>query len=111
MDSLLSVLWLAVLSLCAVLVPKQTGPAAKHPLVPGALHQRNVFTLDAPRRDVTSFDVMDGAVFGFGLTQSDLTIRAGRAPLVLVQLLLLILPLEFKFQALVVLFVFGEKRI
>jgi hypothetical protein len=57
---------------------------------------------------VTSFDVMDGTVFGFGPTLSDLTIRAGRDPLVLVQLLLLILPLEFKYQALVVLLVFGE---
>jgi hypothetical protein len=45
---------------------------------------------------VTSFDVMDGTVFGFGPTLSDLTIRAGRDPLVLVQLLLLTLPLVFK---------------
>jgi hypothetical protein len=57
---------------------------------------------------VTSFDVMDGTVFGFGPTLSDLTIRAGRDPLVLVQLLLLKLPLVFKYQALLVLFVFGE---
>ena len=76
-------LWLAVLSLCAVLVPEQTGPAAEHPVLPDALHQRNVFVLDAPRRDVTSFDAMDGAAFGFGPTRSDLTIRAGRDPLVL----------------------------
>lgn len=57
---------------------------------------------------MTSFDVMDGAAFGFGPTRSDLTIRAGRDPLVLVQLLLLMLPLEFSLQALLVLFVFGE---
>ena len=83
-------LWLAVLSLCAVLVPE-------HPVLPDALHQRNVFVLDAPRRDVTSFDAMDGAAFGFGPTRSDLTIRAGRDPLVLLQLLLLLtLPLVFK---------------
>ena len=62
------------------------------------------------RPDVTSFDVMDGAALGFGPTRSDLTIRAGRAPLVLVQLLLLMLPLEFSLQALLVLFVFGEGR-
>ena len=66
MGGLLSVFWLAVLSLCAVLVPEQTGPAAEHPVLPDALHQRNVFVLDAPRRDVTSFDAMDGAAFGFG---------------------------------------------
>ena len=90
-------LWLAVLSLWAVLVPEQTGPAAEHPVLPDALHQRNVFVLDAPRRDVTSFDAMDGAAFGFGPTRSDLTIRAGRDPLVLLQLLLLLtLPLVFK---------------
>ena len=58
MGGLLSVLWLAVLSLCAVLVPEQTGPAAEHPVLPDALHQRNVFVLDAPRRDVTSFDAV-----------------------------------------------------
>lgn len=110
MGGLLSVLWLAVLSLCAVLVPEQTGPAAEHPVLPDALHQRNVFVLDAPRRDVTSFDAMDGAAFGFGPTRSDLTIRAGRDPLELLQLLLLILPLEFSLQALLVLFVFGEER-
>lgn len=57
---------------------------------------------------MTSFDVMDGAAFGFGPTRSDLTIRAGRDPLELLQLLLLILPLEFSLQALLVLFVFGE---
>lgn len=46
---------------------------------------------------MTSFDAMDGTVLGFGPTQSGLTIRAGRDPLVLVQLLLLLtLPLEFK---------------
>lgn len=56
---------------------------------------------------MTSFDVMDGAAFGFGPTRSDLTIRAGRDPLELLQLLLLILPLEFSLQALLVLFVFG----
>ena len=59
---------------------------------------------------MTSFDVMDGAAFGFGPTRSDLTIRAGRDPLVLVQLLL-ILPLEFSLQALLVLFVFGEVEV
>lgn len=45
---------------------------------------------------MTSFDVMDGTAFSFGLTRSDLTIRAGRDPLVLEQLLLLTLPLVFK---------------
>ena len=45
---------------------------------------------------MTSFDVMDGTVLGVGPTQSGLTIRAGRDPLVLVQLLLLTLPLVFK---------------
>lgn len=35
---------------------------------------------------MTSFDVMDGTVLGFGPTQSGLTIRAGRDPLALVQL-------------------------
>ena len=55
---------------------------------------------------MTSFDVMDGAAFGFGPTRSDLTIRAGRD-----QLLLLILPLEFSLQALLVLFVFGEVEV
>ena len=60
---------------------------------------------------MTSFDVMDGTVLGFGPTQSGLTIRAGRDPLVLVQLLLLILPLEFSLQALLVLFVFGEVEV
>lgn len=44
---------------------------------------------------MTSFDVMDGTVLGFGPTQSGLTIRAGRDPLVLVQLLLT-LPLVSK---------------
>lgn len=62
------------------------------------------------RLDVTSFDVMDGAAFGFGPTRSDLTIRAGRDPLELLQLLL-ILPLEFSLQALLVLFVFGEVEV
>lgn len=74
------------------------------------VHRRNVFAL-VSRLDVTSFDVMDGAAFGFGPTRSDLTIRAGRDPLVLVQLLLLILPLEFSLQALLVLFVFGEVEV
>ena len=61
---------------------------------------------------MTSFDVMDGAAFGFGPTWSDLTIRAGRDPLELLQLLLLlILPLEFSLQALLVLFVFGEVEV
>ena len=57
---------------------------------------------------MTSFDVMDGTVLGFGLTQSGLTIRAGRDPLVLVQLLLLTLPLVSKQTALLVLSVPGE---
>lgn len=61
---------------------------------------------------MTSFDVMDGVAFGFGPTRSDLTIRAGRDPLELLQLLLLlILPLEFSLQALLVLFVFGEVEV
>lgn len=60
---------------------------------------------------MTSFDVMDGAAFGFGPTRSDLTIRAGRDPLVLVQLLLLILPLEFSLQASLVPFVLGEEEV
>ena len=63
---------------------------------------------------MTSFDVMDGAAFGFGPTRSGLTIRAGRDPLELLQLLLLILPLEFSLQALLVLlvlFVFGEVEV
>lgn len=61
---------------------------------------------------MTSFDVMDGTVLGFGPTQSGLTIRAGRDPLELLQLLLLlILPLEFSLQALLVLFVFGEVEV
>lgn len=60
---------------------------------------------------MTSFDVMDGAAFGFGPTRSDLTIRAGRDPLVLVQLLLLILPLEFSLQASLVLSVLGEEEV
>lgn len=59
---------------------------------------------------MTSFDAMDGAAFGFGPTRSDLTIRAGRDPLELLQLLL-ILPLEFSLQALLVLFVFGEVEV
>lgn len=59
---------------------------------------------------MTSFDVMDGAAFGFGPTRSDLTIRARRDPLELLQLLL-ILPLEFSLQALLVLFVFGEVEV
>lgn len=75
------------------------------------MHRRNVFAL-VSRLDVTSFDVMDGAAFGFGPTRSDLTIRAGRDPLELLQLLLLlILPLEFSLQALLVLFVFGEVEV
>jgi hypothetical protein len=88
-------------------VPQGTGPAAPHHLLGGGAHRRNVFALSA-RLDVTSFDVMDGAAFGFGPNRSGLTIRAGRDPLVLLQLLLLMLPLEFSLQALLVLFVFGE---
>ena len=60
---------------------------------------------------MTSFDVMDGAAFGFGPTRSDLTIRAGRDPLELLQLLLLILPLEFSPQALRVPSVYGEVEV
>lgn len=86
----------------------QQHPAAS---VCGEVHRRNVFAL-VSRLDVTSFDVMDGAAFGFGPTRSDLTIRAGRDPLELLQLLLLlILPLEFSLQALLVLFVFGEVEV
>lgn len=59
---------------------------------------------------MTSFDVMDSTVFGFGPTQSGLTIRAGRDPLVLEQLLLLMLPSVLSLHELVVLFVFGEYR-
>jgi hypothetical protein len=77
----------------------------------GAWHQHNVFApVWCPGLGVTSFDVMNGTVFGFGPNQSGLIIRAGREPFVLEQLLLLRLPLEFKYQALLVLFVFGERR-
>ena len=72
------------------------GPVAPPLFRKAAGHQRNVFALASPRLGMTSFDVMDGTVLGFGLTQSGLTIRAGRDPLVLVQLLLLTLPLVFK---------------
>lgn len=72
------------------------GPVAPPLFWKVAGHQRNVFALASPRLGMTSFDVMDGTVLGFGLTQSGLTIRAGRDPLVLVQLLLLTLPLVFK---------------
>jgi hypothetical protein len=85
----------------------QQHPAAS---VCGGVHRRNVFAL-VSRLDVTSFDAMDGAAFGFGPTRSDLTIRAGRDPLELLQLLLLILPLELSLQALLVLFVFGEVEV
>lgn len=87
------------------------GQDQQHPTasVCGEVHRRNVFAL-VSRLDVTSFDVMDGAAFGFGPTRSDLTIRAGRDPLELLQLLL-ILPLEFSLQALLVLFVFGEVEV
>ena len=44
-------------------------------------------------------------------TRSGLSTRAGRAPLVLEQLLLFRLPSVFKFHALVVLFVFGEVEV
>ena len=57
---------------------------------------------------MTSFDVMDGTVLGFGPTQSGLTIRAGRDPLVSVQKLPLTLPLAFKQTALPVPSVYGE---
>lgn len=72
------------------------GPVAQPLFWKAAGHQRNVFALASPRLGMTSFDVMDGTGFGFGPTQSGLTIRAGRDPLVLVQLLLLTLPLVFK---------------
>lgn len=73
------------------------GPVAPPLFWKVAGHQRNVFALASPRLGMTSFDVMDGTVLGFGPTQSGLTIRAGRDPLVLVQLLLLLtLPLVFK---------------
>ena len=83
------------------------GPVAPPLFWKAAGHQRNVFALASPRLGMTSFDVMDGTVLGFGPTQSGLTIRAGRDPLVLVQLLLT-LPSVFKKTALLVLFVFGE---
>lgn len=60
---------------------------------------------------MTSFDVMDGAAFGFGPTRSDLTIRAGRDPMELLQLLLLIRPSEFSHQALRVSSVLGEVEV
>lgn len=60
---------------------------------------------------MTSFDVMDGAAFGFGPTRSDLTIRAGRDPLELPQTLLLILPSEFSLQASSVPPVLGEVEV
>lgn len=60
---------------------------------------------------MTSFDVMDGAAFGFGPTRSDLTIRAGRDPMEPLQLLTLILPLEYSLQALLVLPVYGEVEV
>ena len=72
------------------------GPVAPPLFWKAAGHQRNVFALASPRLGMTSFDVMDGTVLGFGPTQSSLTTRAGRDPLVLVQLLLLTLPLVFK---------------
>ena len=60
---------------------------------------------------MTSFDVMDGAAFGFGPTRSDLTIRAGRDPLEWLQPTLWIPPPEYSLQALLVLFVFGEVEV
>ena len=57
---------------------------------------------------MTSFDVMDGTVLGFGPTQSGLTIRAGRDPRVMVQPLPSTLPLVFKQTALLVLSASGE---
>lgn len=46
--------------------------------------------------EVWEEDEIKAYIMGFGPTQSGLTIRAGRDPLVLVQLLLLTLPLVFK---------------
>lgn len=48
--------------------------------MPGGRHRRNVFALKNSRLDVTSFDVMDGAVFGFGPTQSGLDHQSGAGP-------------------------------
>lgn len=60
---------------------------------------------------MTSFDVMDGAAFGFGPTRSDLTIRAGRDPLEPLQLPLLIRPSESSHQAKSVPFAPGEVEV
>lgn len=57
-----------------------TGPAAPSRSMPGGRHRRNVFALKNSRLDVTSFDVMDGAVFGFGPTQSGLDHQSGAGP-------------------------------
>ena len=63
------------------------------------------------RLDVTSFDVMDGAAFGFGPTRSDLTIRAGRDPLEPLQPPSRIPPREYSPQAMPVLYVLGEVEV
>lgn len=57
---------------------------------------------------MTSFDVMDSTVLGFGPTQSGLTIRAGRDPLVPVQWRTPTPPLVYKQTAPSVLPVYGE---
>lgn len=57
---------------------------------------------------MTSFDVMDGTVLGFGPTQSGLTIRAGRDPRVPAQPLPPTPPPVPKQTALLVLLVTGE---
>ena len=57
-----------------------TGPAAPARFLPGGRHRRNVFALKNSRLDVTSFDVMDGAAFGFGPTQSGLDHQSGAGP-------------------------------
>lgn len=72
------------------------GPVAPPLFWKAAGHQRNVFALASPRLGMTSFDVMDGTVLGFGPTQSGLTIRAGRDPLGMVQLKPPTLPLAYK---------------
>ena len=79
--------------------------AARLLVTPAAGHRYNVFALAG--RVWFPF-VCGGAAFGGVPTRSGLSTRAGRAPLVLEQLLLFKLPSVFKFHALVVLFVFGE---
>ena len=64
--------------------------AALRPVLPAAGHRYHVFALLG--RDIVPFDG-GGAAFGFRLLGLTCSTRAGRAPLVLVQLLLLALPL------------------